>query len=105
MKQVLKTMWKYYIYILKCKDGSYYIGQTNNVESRVNTHKLGVIKGCYTYKRRPLELVYVASFATRKEAFAAERQIKNWSRKKKEALILGKFDLLQTFAKKSFNRL
>ena len=47
-------------------------------------------------------MVYAASFATRKEAFAIERQIKNWSRKKKEALILGKFDLLKAFSKKKF---
>jgi len=95
-------MREFYVYILKCRDGSYYTGQACDVESRVNTHKLGIIKSCYTYRRRPLELVYVAALPTRKDAFAAERQIKNWSRKKKEALILGKFDLLQAFSKKKF---
>jgi len=95
-------MREFYIYILRCRDGSYYTGQANDVESRVNTHNLGIIKSCYTYKRRPVELVYAAAFITRKEAFAAERQIKKWSRKKKEALILGKFDLLKKFSKKNF---
>ena len=95
-------MKEFYLYILRCRDESYYTGQASDVESRVNTHKLGIIKSCYTYKRRPVELVYAAALMTRKEAFAAERQIKKWTRKKKEALILGKFDLLQAFSKKKF---
>jgi predicted GIY-YIG superfamily endonuclease len=79
----------FWVYILKCADGSYYTGHTDNLETRVGEHETGVIAGCYTHTRRPVTLVFSQSCATREEALAAERQIKGWSRAKKEAMIAG----------------
>lgn len=80
-------MKEYYVYILKCKDGSYYTGITNNIDRRLWEHQEGVNNGCYTYKRRPVELVYFETFNDVNQAINFEKQIKGWSRKKKEALI------------------
>ena len=79
-------MQDFYVYILKCNDGSYYTGHTDNLEHRVSEHMRGNTP-CYTATRLPVSLVYVALFASRYEALVAERQIKGWSKKKKEALI------------------
>ena|SRR3989304_3341374 len=78
----------FYGYILKCGDGSFYVGHTDNLERRLTEHKSGQYFG-YTSIRLPVEVVLVRSFPTRDEAFTFERGIKNWSRKKKEALIQG----------------
>jgi putative endonuclease len=77
----------FYLYILKCANGAYYIGHTDNIEQRLSEHHLGAINDCYTKSRRPLTLVFLQNFPTRDSAFHAERQIKGWSRKKKEAFI------------------
>jgi len=69
----------YWVYILRCADGSCYTGHTDNLEKRVAEHQMGVILGCYTHNRRPLTLVFNQSFVTREEAPVAERQIKGWS--------------------------
>lgn len=90
-------MEKAWVYILKCSDGSYYTGKTQNLERRIAEHQRGTFKG-YTYKRRPVEVVFVQGFNTYIEAIRAERQIKGWSRAKKEALINGDFDLLHDLA-------
>lgn len=74
------------MYILRCADGSYYTGHTDNLERRFHEHQSGTIKD-YTYSRRPVELVYHQYFSTRDEALHAERKIKGWSRKKKEAMM------------------
>ena len=76
----------YYVYMLPCSDGSYYVGHTNDLEQRLAAHERGAIEG-YTLSRRPVELVFSDRFSTRLEAFHRERQIKGWSRAKKEALI------------------
>jgi predicted GIY-YIG superfamily endonuclease len=76
----------FFTYMLRCADGSYYVGHTENLEQRVAVHEDGSMGG-YTSTRRPLILVWSDAFATREEALAAERQIKGWSRAKKEALI------------------
>ena len=86
-------MEKAWVYILKCCDGSYYTGKTQNLELRIAQHQNGTYKG-YTSKRRPVKLVYAQGFPTYIEAIRAERQIKGWSRAKKEALIRGDFELL-----------
>ena len=86
-----------WVYILKCNDGSYYTGKTQNLEMRLAEHKQGTYKGC-TSKRRPVTLMYSQVFPTYVEAIQAERQIKAWSRAKKEALINGDFDLLHILA-------
>jgi putative endonuclease len=79
----------FWVYILKCADGSYYTGHTDNLEARLDMHVTGRIAGCYTHKRRPLILEFSREFETRVEALSAERQIKGWSRRKKEAMIDG----------------
>src|SRR5687768_16400835 len=81
----------FWAYILRCADGSYYVGHAEELAARVATHQLGLVEG-YTQKRRPVELVWSQEFAERDEAFRAERRIKGWSRAKKEALIRGDWD-------------
>jgi len=77
----------FYVYILKCKNGEYYVGHTDNIDQRMSQHHLGLIENCYTKSRRPVELMFFEVFSKRDDAFLVERQIKGWSRKKKEALI------------------
>ncbi len=76
-----------FVYILRCRDGSYYVGSTRStLEQRVAEHNAGSFGG-YTKSRRPVELVYSESFDRITDAVAAERQLKGWSRAKKMALI------------------
>lgn len=89
-------------YILKCADGSYYTGHTDDLEQRFGQHQSGAFPTCYTYGKRPVELVWADDFQTCKEALIVERQIKGWSRKKKEALIDGDFSAIQRLAKTDF---
>ena len=77
----------YYIYILQCRDNSFYIGITNNLEKRIYEHQEGFDVNCYTYTRRPLKYFYSECFNDVHEALLREKQIKGWSRKKKKALI------------------
>lgn len=79
----------FYVYILKCADGRYYTGHTDNLEARMHQHISGAIKSCYTASRLPVELVYQQEFSSREEALSAELQIKGWSRAKKEAMMRG----------------
>ena len=90
----------FYVYILKCADGSYSTGHTDNMELRLAQHHRGEIPG-YTASRMPLALVYVDSFSMRDEAFRAERQIKGWSRRKKEALMDKDWERLKALSKNS----
>ena len=76
----------FFMYILKCNDNSYYIGQTDDIDKRISEHMQGAVSG-YTKTRLPVKVVYVQDFMTRDEAINAEQQIKRWTRKKKEALI------------------
>jgi len=77
-----------YVYILRCADDSLYIGETDDVEARLQRHNDG--KGCrFTARRRPVFLVYSEQYESRQSARARERQLKRWTRKKKEALIRG----------------
>src|SRR5690554_339649 len=91
-----------YIYILKCNDGSYYTGVTNCLERRLIEHHTGLNLTCYTFYRRPLELVYHPGFLSIVKSIEVEKRIKKWSRKKKKALINGDYDLLIELAKKKF---
>ena len=93
----------YWIYILKCSDGSYYTGSTSNIEKRISEHQKGAISG-YTHSRRPIELIFSEYFDDVYNAISAERQIKGWSRAKKEALIKGDFELLKGLAKKKWKK-
>jgi putative endonuclease len=88
-----------FVYILRCADGSYYTGSTRaSLEDRVGQHDSGLFGG-YTARRRPVKLVFHQEFDRITDAIAAERQIKNWSRAKKEALMRGDFATLSTLAR------
>ncbi len=89
---------RFFVYILKCSDSSYYTGVTNSVERRFSEHQDGFDQACYTFKRRPLELVFVQEFMEIKEAIAFEKQLKGWSRKKKEAIIQDNWKLLKSLS-------
>ena len=89
-------------YLLRCADGSYYAGHTDDLDSRIKTHEAGDMPG-YTQNRRPVTLVWSQEFGSRDEALAAEQQIKGWSRKKKEALIDGDWETISRLSRKSFD--
>ncbi len=89
----------YYVYIVKCADQSYYTGITNNIEHRLYEHNYGINPDCYTYKRRPVTLMFVQDFSNPKDAIAVEKQIKGWSRKKKEALFQGDWNKIHELTK------
>ena len=95
-------MKKYYIYILKCTDNTYYTGITSDIVNRLEEHKNGKHIDSYTFKRRPIQLVFTCEFNDVKMAITKEKQIKKWSKTKKEALINGDFDSLPNLAKKLF---
>ena len=88
----------FHVYMLRCVDYSYYLGHTDNLEHRVAQHEAGEIPG-HTQGRRPVRLVFAQEFPTRGEAVAAERQLKGWTRAKKEALILENWDRVKLLAR------
>jgi putative endonuclease len=90
--------WMFHCYLLHCADNSYYCGHTDDIDLRFAQHQSGYFSG-YTYKRRPVTLVWNDAFQTRDDAKAAEKRIKGWSRAKKEALISGDWDLISQLAK------
>ncbi len=87
----------HWVYILKCSDGSYYTGSTSNPELRVAEHNAGTFGG-YTAKRLPVALVFSQGVPTKDGASRIERQIKGWSRRKKEAIMAGDWHLLPELA-------
>src|SRR5690348_12309821 len=87
----------FYAYMLRCADDSFYVGHTDDLAIRVAQHQTDGPK-CYTTTRRPVTLIWSQEFATREEAPAAERQIKGWSRGKKEALVAGDWKAIQQLA-------
>ena len=93
-----------YVYIIKCSDGSYYTGVSSNLSSRLYKHNSGFYPDCYTFNKRPLELVFYCEFTDINIAIEKEKQIKKWSKIKKEALINGEFESLINLAKKRFHK-
>ena len=89
----------FWTYMLQCADASYYVGHTEDLEYRLAQHHAGTFATCYTYKRRPAQLVWSQDFGTRVEALEAERRIKGWSRAKKQALIAGDWDKINQLAR------
>ena len=89
------------VYMLRCSDGSFYVGSTRggNLAGRLAQHQAG-FGGRYTSVRRPVTLIWSQNFDDYNEAFAAERQIKGWSRAKKEALVAENWDLVRLLARK-----
>ncbi len=87
-----------YVYILKCSNKSYYVGLTNNVERRLEEHNLGLHIFSYTFSRRTVELLWFNKFNSELEAIGWEKKIKGWTRKKKEVLMEGKYELFPILA-------
>jgi len=87
-------MKQYTVYLLKYSDGSYYVGVTNDIDTRFEQHQEGINRKAYTYKRRPVELVFQEHFYDVNQAIAFEKQVKGWRRTKKEALIRRDWDQL-----------
>jgi predicted GIY-YIG superfamily endonuclease len=87
----------FWTYILRCSDGRYYVGHTDDLAHRIGQHENGT--ACdYTARRQPIEAVWSQDFPSRYEALAAERQIKGWGRAKKEALIAGDWAAISRLA-------
>lgn len=84
----------FFVYILRCADGSLYTGHTDELERRVAEHLQGT-GSRYTSGRLPVRLVFSERFPTRDEALASERLIKGWTRAKKEALIRGNWNAVR----------
>ena len=93
----------FHAYILRCSDGSFYVGHSDDLEQRIRTHQSGLVPG-YTARRLPVELVWSDSFMTRNEAFAAECKLKSWGRAKKLALIDGNWQLIKALARNRQDR-
>jgi putative endonuclease len=91
-------MKSYYIYILECSDGLLYTGFTNNISRRFDEHQNGLNKTCFTYKRRPLELIFHQEFNDVEQAIYFEKKIKKWSAQKKRALANEDYNMLQILA-------
>ena len=92
----MKTM---YLYIVKCRDSSYYTGVTNDIEKRIYEHNSGADPECYTFKRRPVLLVFCEMFDDPLQAIEREKQVKGWSRRKKEALINKNWEALTEYSR------
>lgn len=75
----------YFVYIVKCNDGSFYTGFTNNLERRIYEHNLGYVSDAYTFSKRPVDLVWFEMFTDPTQGIAIEKKIKGWSRRKKQA--------------------
>ena len=88
-----------FLYILRCSDGSYYVGTTReSLEKRMAEHNAGTFGG-YTARRRPVALAFHKEFAQITDAIAMERRVKDWSRAKKEALMRGDFEAIKRLAR------
>ena len=87
-----------WVYVLRCADGSYYVGSTTNLHQRIGQHDSGMYGG-YTAARRPVKLVWSKEFSDVRDAIEAERKLKKWTRAKKEALMNGDFDLLRELSR------
>ncbi|WP_405199476.1 GIY-YIG nuclease family protein [Christiangramia sp. LLG6405-1] len=89
----------YYVYLLNCKDDSYYVGMTSNLEERLLQHNSGKFQDAYTFNRRPVKLMWAQQFTDPNIALDLEKKLKGWSRKKKIALILKDWEKLQKLSK------
>ena len=89
----------YFVYILECSDGLYYIGVTNDIDKRYDEHLQGINPKCFTFRRRPVSLKYFEIFTDVIQAISREKQLKGWSRKKKQALMNENFEDLKKLSK------
>ena len=89
-----------HVYVLRCSDDSFYVAITRaGLEKRLGEHTSGRYRSCYTFRRRPVVLVWSQEFVSLKDAIACERKLKGWRRAKKEALIAGDFERLPLLSK------
>jgi len=93
----------YFVYIVECSDGLYYTGVTNDLDRRIQEHNEGADLESFTYKRRPVLLKYWLRFSDINQAIAWEKQLKGWSRKKKEALFRDDWEEIKRLAKNKKN--
>jgi len=89
----------YWVYMLRCADGSFYVGVTNDAEKRVAQHNLGYDEESYTHTRRPVTLVWASEFSDVRDAIFFEKRLKGWSRKKKIALIRDDWERIEALAR------
>ena len=94
----------YYVYILQCSDDSFYTGITSNLEKRISEHNSGEDPYSYTFKRRPVNVVWVETFTEPNQAIMVEKQLKGWSRIKKKALIEKDWERLKEYSKNKWKR-
>ena len=94
----------YHVYILECSDGLYYTGVTNDIERRLKEHEDGNNPTCFTFNRRPVKIRYCENFNDINRAIAREKQLKGWSRKKKEALMNQDIEELKRLSKSSLQQ-
>ena len=87
-----------FMYILKCGNGDYYTGSTKNLEKRIAEYQMG-LGANFTKKHLPVKLVYFEVFDRIDLAFSREKQVQNWSKAKKEALIDKDYDKLKALSK------
>jgi tRNA/rRNA methyltransferase len=85
---------EYFVYILRCADQSLYVGHAEDLNRRIERHSRGE-GSAFTHRRRPVSLVYFEKYSSRIAAMARERQLKRWTRAKKDALIAGDVELLK----------
>ena len=89
----------HYVYILRYNNSNLYVGSTHNLQSRLKAHNDG--RGAaYTFKHRPVHLVYSEKYQSKVEALNRERQLKHWSHGRKQALILGNRERLKNLSKR-----
>ncbi len=90
----------HYVYILRCANSNLYVGSTHNIQARLTADNDG--RGAaYTFKHRPLRLVHSETFQSETDALKRERQLKRWSRGKKEALIQGDLKGLKRLSRRN----
>ena len=88
----------FWVYMLRCADGSFYTGHTDDLDRRIGQHHCGEYAG-YTRLRRPVTVVFVQDFESRDGALAMELRIKGWTRRKKAALAAGDWAGLRRHAR------
>ena len=88
----------YFVYMVFCSDGSYYVGMTGDADRRIAQHNLGINEDCYTYSRRPVVLAYSQDFGDVWDAINAEKKLKRWTHAKKSALARGDWKLISALA-------
>ncbi|MBV8363550.1 MAG: GIY-YIG nuclease family protein [Candidatus Eremiobacteraeota bacterium] len=90
--------------MLRCFDGTYYVGITNDLDRRIWEHNYGIDETCYTFLRRPLLCVWSEMFHHVLDAIQCEKKLKRWSHNKKSALARGDWKMISALSKGRDNR-